>query len=72
MVGWFVIGALLATIAIAALIYVCYRFADRVETAIGATASDAIARLFAFILMCIGIQIGWAGISELLVGLRER
>jgi multiple antibiotic resistance protein len=71
-VGWFVIGALLATIAIAALIYVCYRFADRVETAIGATASDAIARLFAFILMCIGIQIGWAGISELLVGLRER
>jgi multiple antibiotic resistance protein len=71
-VGWFVVGALLATIAIAALIYVCYRYADRVESAIGATASDAIARLFAFILMCIGIQIGWAGISELLASLRDR
>jgi multiple antibiotic resistance protein len=66
------VGALLATIAIAALIYVCYRFADRVETALGGTASDAIARLFAFILMCIGIEIGWAGISELVIGLRSR
>jgi multiple antibiotic resistance protein len=71
-VGWFTVGALLATVAITALIYACYRYADRVESAIGATASDAIARLFAFILMCIGIQIGWAGISELVAGLPGR
>jgi multiple antibiotic resistance protein len=70
--GWFIVGALLATLAITTLIYVCYRYADWVETALGATASDAIARLFAFILMCIGIEILWAGISDLVLGLRAR
>jgi len=70
LLGAFVVGASLATLLISILIYVCYRFADRVETALGETASDAIARLFAFILMCIGIEIGWAGLSALLIGLR--
>jgi multiple antibiotic resistance protein len=65
------LGTTLATFLIAAIIYVCYRFADRVETAMGETASDAIARLFAFILMCIGISILWSGLSELILQLRK-
>jgi multiple antibiotic resistance protein len=67
----FGIGASLATILISGLVYVCYRFADRVERALGETASDAIARLFAFILMCIGIAIFWAGFSELVLELKQ-
>jgi multiple antibiotic resistance protein len=64
----FFVAALIATMLICAMIYVCYRFADRVESALGASASDAISRLFAFILMCIGIEILWSGLSVLLAG----
>jgi multiple antibiotic resistance protein len=64
----FFFSALIATMLICAMIYVCYRFADRVETTLGASASDAISRLFAFILMCIGIEIIWSGLSVLLAG----
>jgi multiple antibiotic resistance protein len=61
----FGVGALLAALAVALLILVCYRNADRVEQVVGKTASDAMAKLFAFILICIGIEIFWAGFSEL-------
>lgn len=64
----FFAAALIATMLICAMIYVCYRFADRVESALGASASDAISRLFAFILMCIGVEIVWSGLSVLLAG----
>jgi len=66
----FLIGAGLAAVLMSGLIYVCYCYADWIEGAIGETASDAIARLFAFILMCIGIAIFWAGFSELVRGLQ--
>jgi multiple antibiotic resistance protein len=65
----FVLAAFAATALIAGLIYVCYRFADRMESALGANASDAIARLFAFILLCLGIEIFWSGLSALIAGL---
>lgn len=65
----FVLAAFAATALIAGLIYVCYRYADRMESALGANASDAIARLFAFILLCVGIEIFWSGLSALIIGL---
>lgn len=68
----FLVGATLGAGAIAGLIYVCYRYADRIETALGATASDAICRMFAFILMCIGVAILWSGISELILELQHQ
>lgn len=61
----FGVGALLAAIVVALMILVCYRNADRVEHLVGKTASDALAKLFAFILICIGIEIFWAGFSDL-------
>jgi len=67
----FALGATAATAIISAMVYVCYRYADRMEGALGQNASDAIARLFAFILMCLGIEILWSGISALIVGLRH-
>ncbi len=58
-------GTLAATIATVALIWVCYRFSDRVSKAVGAAGADALARIFAFILICLGVSICWQGFSEL-------
>jgi multiple antibiotic resistance protein len=66
------VGGLLAVLGIATLVYLCYRFADRIEDALGERGSDALGRLFAFILICIGIQILWTGFAELLATLPPR
>jgi multiple antibiotic resistance protein len=60
----YALGALTAVAAIGLLIWICYRFADRVATVLGKTGSDALARLFAFILICIGVQLFWNGFAE--------
>lgn len=52
-------------VAIAATIYVCYRFADGIVGALGEDGTDVVVRLSAFILMCIGIEIIWNGYSAL-------
>ena len=59
------IGCLLATVATLLTVYVCYRYCDRVSQAVGATGADALSRVFAFILLCIGISILWQGFTEL-------
>lgn len=59
------IGCLLATLATLLTVYVCYRYCDRVSQAVGATGADALSRVFAFILLCIGISILWQGFTEL-------
>ena len=66
------LGAFAATVAVSASIYLCYRFADRIEGALGQSGSDALARLFAFILVCIGVQLIWVGFSELWIALPPR
>jgi multiple antibiotic resistance protein len=59
------LGALAAGVTISAAVYFCYRYADRIEGRLGKTGSEALSRLFAFILVCIGVQILWNGFSEL-------
>lgn len=59
------LGALLAALAISALIYVCFRFADRMEGLLGRALTDALMRLFALLLLCIGVEIIWRGIAEM-------
>lgn len=60
----FALGSLVAVLAMGALIWFCYRFADKIASALGKTGSDALARLFAFILICIGVQLFWNGFAE--------
>jgi multiple antibiotic resistance protein len=62
-------GAVAGILAIALTIYVCYRFADRLEDVLGKTGTNVMMRLSAFILVCIGIQICWAGVSALIAAL---
>jgi multiple antibiotic resistance protein len=59
------IGALAATIAVSATIYVCYRFADRVLRLLGDSGTDIFLRLSAFVLLCLGVQILTNGLGAL-------
>ena len=51
---------------IAATVFVCYRYADRILRVLGETGTSVLIRLSAFILLCIGVQIFWTGASALL------
>lgn len=62
----FVLASLCAVLVIAAAIYVCFAYADRVQRLLGPGGTDIAVRLSAFILFCLGIQILWSGGSELL------
>lgn len=62
----FLLASLLATAAMAAAIYVCFAFSDRVEKVLGRGGTDIAVRLSAFILFCLGVQITWTGVSDLL------
>ncbi|MGX9432807.1 MarC family protein, partial [Bradyrhizobium sp. LeoA1S1] len=59
-------GALLGLLALASTIYAAYRFASPLVRWLGDRDVDALVRLSAFILVCIGVQIGWGGLSELI------
>ena len=59
-------GLLLGAIAIALSIYLSYRFAERLAEVLGEAAMNVVIRLSSFILMCIGVQIAWNGVSALL------
>ncbi|HTH16472.1 MAG TPA: MarC family protein [Magnetospirillum sp.] len=59
------VGALLAAMAISAVIYLCFRFADRMEGLLGRAVTDALMRLFALLLLSVGVEIIWRGISEM-------
>lgn len=61
-------GMLLGALVIAASIYFCYRFAERLGRTLGDSAMNVIIRLSSFILLCIGVQILWNGLSTLLRG----
>jgi len=53
----------------AAVIYLSYRFAGALTRTLGETGTIVFLRLSSFILLCIGIQIGWGGLSELIQSL---
>lgn len=58
-------GTLAAIFATCLTIWVCYRYSDRVSKAVGAAGADALARILAFILICLGVSVFWQGFSEL-------
>ncbi|WP_443743087.1 MarC family protein [Sutterella sp.] len=58
-------GTLAAIVATVLVIWICFRYSDRVSRSVGAAGADALARVFAFILICLGVSIFWQGFSEL-------
>jgi multiple antibiotic resistance protein len=67
-----IVGMLVGAVLVSVAIYVCYRFADRIARTLGESAMNVIIRLSAFILVCIGVQILWNGVSALLLTLLRR
>jgi multiple antibiotic resistance protein len=45
----------------------CFSYADRIRRILGQGGTDIAVRLSAFILFCLGVQILWSGVSELLI-----
>jgi multiple antibiotic resistance protein len=62
----------LVSTSISLLVYLLYRNSLRVSHAIGPTGTSIVVRLSAFLLFCIGIQVLWTGVAELLSGLAPR
>jgi multiple antibiotic resistance protein len=60
------VGAVIGSVLIAASVYLCYAFADRLARVLGETGMSVIMRLSSFFLVCIGVQIIWNGVSALL------
>lgn len=68
---WIVVAATVTTAVMGLLIYVMYRFSDRISHAIGPNGTAVIVRISAFLLFCIGIQVSWTGVEELLMSLQR-
>ncbi|MGE0222224.1 MAG: MarC family protein [Acetobacteraceae bacterium] len=63
---WFFLGVSAAVLALALVIWILYRSADQVSAAIGPSGSRTLTRLFAFLLLCIGVQILITGVDDVL------
>jgi multiple antibiotic resistance protein len=64
--GWFFLGMSGAAGAVAITIWVTYRSADQLSRLMGPTGSRTMTRLFAFLLLCIGVQILITGVVDVL------
>jgi multiple antibiotic resistance protein len=63
---WPVLAALIGSLIIALSIFLCYGFSDRLAQFLGPSAMTVVMRLSSFLLVCIGVQILWNGLSALL------
>jgi len=64
----YLLGASITVLGVAVtalVIYLCYRHASRLLALLGEVGTMVIMRLLAFILLCIGIEIMWAGWAAL-------
>lgn len=59
----FYAGCSLAAMAMAAVIWLTYSYADRLSDLLGRTGSRTVSRLSAFLLLCIGVQILITGVT---------
>ena len=58
-------GIALASAVLSGSVYLCYGYAPKLIKAVSPATVHGILRVIAFILMCIGVQIAWNGISLL-------
>jgi len=69
--GWpLPVAAVAGAALIGITIYLSYRFAESIARALGDAAMNVVIRLSSFILVCIGVQIAWNGVSALLRSVR--
>jgi len=59
------ISAAVVAALIAVTLYLCYGYSARLAAAVGPSGMNVILRLSSFLLVCIGVQILWNGVSAL-------
>jgi multiple antibiotic resistance protein len=60
------LGLLLATVLIGIVVYICYAYADTMAAKLSPPTTQGILRVISFILLCIGGEIMWNGIQNLI------
>lgn len=60
------VASLCAVALIAVIVWMAYRYAERVSKWLGHTRTMVVLRLSAFIVLCIGVEIAWNGVRALL------
>jgi multiple antibiotic resistance protein len=65
------VGVFVAVVLVSVVCYFCYAYAPRITTAVSPTTAHGVLRVIAFIMLCIGVQIGWNGLSVLLHGVMK-
>ena len=65
-------GLFLAIVILSASVYLCYAYAPKIARSISPSTAHGILRVIAFILFCIGVQIAWNGVDDLLKPLLQR
>jgi multiple antibiotic resistance protein len=63
------VGLFIAVLVLSGLIYLSYAYAPKIARSISPSTAHGILRVVAFILLCIGVQIAWNGLSDLLTTL---
>jgi len=58
------VAAVVGSLLIGLSIFLCYRYADKLEAFLGKTGTSILIRLSAFIVLCIGIQIMFNGLES--------
>jgi len=66
------VGLFIAAIVLSGLTYLCYAYAPKIARSISPSTVHGILRVVAFILLCIGVQIAWNGLNELLKPLLQK
>ena len=58
-------GIGVAIVALSALVYLCYGYAPRIVKVMSPSMAHGILRVISFLLLCLGIQLCWNGLSML-------
>jgi multiple antibiotic resistance protein len=61
------LGVLIAVIVLCVLVYFAYAYAPLITQKISPQTARGVVRVIAFLLLCIGVQIAWNGVSSLLL-----
>ena len=61
-------GSALAAVCVAGLVWILYRWSDRVLALLGNGGARVVSRLVAFLLLCVGVQIISTGVESLATG----
>ena len=60
------VGIFIAVLVLSVMVYLCYAYAPKLASKVAPSTIRGILRVVAFILLAIGVQIAWNGLSELL------